>query len=126
MNENNTLIQHKLKEIRKKYKFTQKAVAEALSVDRTTYTYYETGRLNPNFKTIYKLCKIYQVPANYFFEDVAPDSMKLADAANDEDVFFTKFNRKDEQSLLMNFRLLSDEAKEKVIEYIKSLGNEGI
>ena len=48
----------KLKELRKNSKLTQQQVADALSVDRTTYTYYETGRLNPNFKTIYKLCKI--------------------------------------------------------------------
>lgn len=117
----------KLKELRKNSKLTQQQVADALSVDRTTYTYYETGRRRPNFQIIYKLTKIFNVSASYLFGvETPPDSLQVADVVNSEDVSYADCNSKDERSLLLNFRLLNDESKKKVIEYIKSLDNEGI
>ena len=124
--EGDNLLAHKLKEIRKKYKFTQQSVAEALSIDRTTYTCYETGRHEPSYQIIIKLSKIYRVSPSYFYTEETYDSLQLADSVNEEDIFFTEFNRKDEHLLLMNFRLLDDESKKKVFEFIKSLDNEGI
>ena len=102
------------------------SVAEALSIDRTTYTCYETGRHEPSYQIIIKLSKIYRVSPSYFYTEETSDSLQLADSVNEEDIFFTEFNRKDEHLLLMNFRLLDDESKKKVFEFIKSLDNEGI
>lgn len=39
-------------------------MARRLGVDRSTYTYYETGKSQPNLKTLEKLCQILSVDYN--------------------------------------------------------------
>lgn len=50
-----------LKLLREQHELTQKQVADALNIERSTYTYYERGRTLPTFATIYKLSKIFNV-----------------------------------------------------------------
>ena len=50
-----------LKKLRYQCGLTQKQVADLLSVDRSTYTYYETGRTRPDVNMIVKIAKIYKV-----------------------------------------------------------------
>ncbi|MFI3325685.1 MAG: helix-turn-helix transcriptional regulator [Clostridia bacterium] len=59
-----------LKQIRIKRKMTQADVAKVLNVSRSTYTYYETGKCEPNLKTIKKLAVIFKISINYLFKDV--------------------------------------------------------
>ena len=53
-----------LRELRKKAWYTQTEMARRLGVDRSTYTYYETGKSQPNLKTLEKLCQILSVDYN--------------------------------------------------------------
>ncbi|MGN0557979.1 MAG: helix-turn-helix domain-containing protein [Acutalibacteraceae bacterium] len=46
---------------RKKLELTQREVAEALNIDRSTYTCYEIGKTEPNIETISRLAKIFNV-----------------------------------------------------------------
>lgn len=41
---------------------TQQQVADKLQIDRSTYTYYETGKTTPSIFTLMKLAEIFQVP----------------------------------------------------------------
>lgn len=41
---------------------TQQQVADKLQIDRSTYTYYETGTTTPSIFTLMKLAEIFQVP----------------------------------------------------------------
>lgn len=41
---------------------TQQQVADKLEIDRSTYTYYETGKTTPSIFTLMKLAEIFQVP----------------------------------------------------------------
>jgi DNA-binding XRE family transcriptional regulator len=41
---------------------TQQQVADRLEIDRSTYTYYETGKTTPSIFTLMKLAEIFQVP----------------------------------------------------------------
>lgn len=50
-----------LRQLREQQDWSQKQIAEILGVDRSTYTYYETGRTNPPLSHLLLLCKIYQV-----------------------------------------------------------------
>ena len=50
-----------LRMLRLNNKLTQRQVAEFLEVDRSTYTYYETGKIKPDTKTLTKLCCIFNV-----------------------------------------------------------------
>ena len=56
----NSLISN-LKFYRQNSGFTQQQVADALHIERTTYTYYEIGKTLPNLITLKKLAQIYHV-----------------------------------------------------------------
>lgn len=54
-------LSERLREIRKLKRLTQQDIADYLHVNRSTYTYYETGKTQPSVQTIYKLAKLYKV-----------------------------------------------------------------
>ncbi len=47
-----------LRLIREKLALTQKQLADALGLDRSTYSYYEVGKVTPDIFTLIKLSKI--------------------------------------------------------------------
>ena len=51
----------KLRELRTKHGFTQAEIAGKLGLDRSTYTYYETGKTEPPLSRLLLLSKIYNV-----------------------------------------------------------------
>ena len=55
-----------LRNIRHLCGYSQEAVASALNVTRSTYTYYELGRVQPDLDTVKKLAAIYQIPPESF------------------------------------------------------------
>ena len=62
-------ISEKLKLLRTKMGLTQFDVANALGVERSTYTYYELGKTLPDWQTIKKLAKIFNVDYYDLLED---------------------------------------------------------
>lgn len=54
-----------LRQLRTEKNLSQKDVADAIGVDRTTYTKYETGKSQPDFVTIQKLAEFYSVSVDY-------------------------------------------------------------
>ncbi|MCM8901294.1 helix-turn-helix transcriptional regulator [Caldicoprobacter algeriensis] len=54
-----------IKQLRTERKLSQKDVANAIGVDRTTYTKYETGKSQPDFATMQKLAEFYSVSVDY-------------------------------------------------------------
>jgi len=54
-----------LKQLRIEKNLSQKDVANAIGVDRTTYTKYETGKSQPDFVTMQKLAEFYSVSVDY-------------------------------------------------------------
>lgn len=43
---------------------TQQEVAELLKIDRSTYSYWETGKTEPSIKNLSKLCRIFNIDFN--------------------------------------------------------------
>ena len=118
-----------LKKTRKQYKMTQGDVAKLLGVSRSGYTYYENGRSTPSIETLKKLAVIYDttvddivgMPARKTAQGKASASSLLVAEGNTDPLMFMK---KDEQALIMAFRLLSDDEKKKVSEMTLSLLSE--
>ncbi len=54
-------LSKRLREIRLHKKLSQQQVADYIGVCRSTYTYYETGKTEPNLQTIVKLAQMYGV-----------------------------------------------------------------
>ena len=49
--------------------YSQKNVADLLNVNRSTYTYYETGKTTPDPMTLNRIAKIFGVPLAEFFPE---------------------------------------------------------
>lgn len=115
-------IGKKLRLCRENCGLSQNQVANVLGIDRTTYTYYESGRSEPNLTTLVKL-------ANIFCVDVATllpqedDSTVLRDRKSAPNPIYSLTNA--EQTLLISFRLLSSEKKEEFLAKITNMVDSG-
>ncbi len=69
MKENRSYIATMLTQLRKKNGLRQSDVAELLNVCRSTYSYYESGKTEPNFKMLCNLAKIFGVDIHTFLSD---------------------------------------------------------
>lgn len=47
--------------LRKKHCYKQREVSEYLSVDRSTYAYYETGKTTPSLGILCKIARLYNI-----------------------------------------------------------------
>lgn len=55
----------KLKEVRNKHHYSQKQVAEGIGISETLYQKYEYGKTKPAYDVIIKLCKYFNISADY-------------------------------------------------------------
>lgn len=56
---------NRLKELRKERGLLQKEVADYLEISRATYSFWETGRYEIDFKNLKKLAEFYNVTIDY-------------------------------------------------------------
>ena len=119
------MINETLKKLRVKCGYTQQDMADVLKIDRSTYTYYETGKTSPSIKTIVKLAHIFNVPYNILLEGSAEDVEAVAEKKTSYKKKGTDFSlyelSKKEKTMLINFRLLSDEKKEEAISVLNDM-----
>jgi len=59
-----------LKTIRKQKKMTQKDVAEFLNISTMSYSRYEQNLRQPDFDTLGKLCILFNVGIEFFFDNI--------------------------------------------------------
>lgn len=66
--EDRQLLSDYLKQLRKSHYYKQEDIASRLRISRQTYSHYETGRIQPSVKILYKLAQIYGISTDSFFE----------------------------------------------------------
>lgn len=124
------MLKERLRKIRLEHKLTQQNIADALGIDRTTYTVYETGVTTPSPATLVKLSQIYNVTVGYLMgvEENRPELKKSIAAEENEGSVLSSdpisLLRKNEKELLMYFRILPDSEKAQVTESLKKLAQE--
>lgn len=127
------MLCERLRQFRKDNRLTQQNIADVLKVDRTTYTYYETGATQPSVKTICKLAKIYNVSVGHLVgveenhpelcREVTSNPTRLRQTSKMDSFPYLE---KSEQSLLVHYRLISDEKKSEVLNFMKELMDEDV
>ena len=120
---NNKQIGQACKKFREEKGYTQQQVADALNINRTTYTYYETGKTEPSIETLHKLVQIF----NITYEDILPDVEEnyVKDSFISSRANQAIYNlSKDEQQILIARRALSPEKQKQLDEFISNLGND--
>ena len=101
---------------------TQGQVATSLGIDRSTYTYYETGKTEPTMKTLMDILRILKIPYDEFLNTVnIVDNQEIANFSDYKSNVSGKLDslknssiyelQEDEQQLLINYRALKKEEK---------------
>lgn len=122
------MLSQTLKRLRENIGYTQQQVANALGIDRSTYTYYETGKTTPDIKTIFKLVKIFNVSISELLEsedreknlrlhDVDPDWYSNYDVINFEHIYELT---KKEKTLISLYRTLSEERQKNLLQVLQT------
>ncbi len=108
-----------LRNVRKEHNLKQKDIAEAIGIDRSTYSFYETGKTNPPIETMCALAKIYNVTIGYLIGKEA-NNPELRERANmvSSGVDPIAMLKKDEQLLLMYYRLAEEDSKKEILDAV--------
>lgn len=62
-------LNEKLKYLRSLENLPQHMIASILRIERSTYSYYESGKTTPNIYMLYAIAKIYDLPMEFFVDD---------------------------------------------------------
>lgn len=109
---------------------TQKQMADALNIERSTYAYYETGATSPSSIKIIEIARILNIPYTTLMEAVGDTSFANADENSDNvilnDDSWLKREKmytlpKEEQSLVVSFRTLTSEQKKELVKIIAKM-----
>lgn len=123
----------KLKYYRDNCELSQQQVANILNIDRSTYTYYETGKTTPSASMLLKLSKIYNVPCAVFLECINQEleiNSKVADSVTNgnipnlyEESMDDKIYSltKDEKDVVIAYRILDNNKKQELRKIIDEL-----
>ena len=111
------LITEIIKKLRNSCNYTQKQVADKLGVDRSTYAYYESGRIKPDIDTIMKLSTIFNVHYTQILES------EMQEQFSDFKSYLSSSSKpvnlsSQEIELLTIFRMLPDKAKSEVMDSV--------
>lgn len=119
------MLSKTLKTLRENCGYTQQQVADALSIERSTYTYYETGKTTPDINTIIKLSKIFNVSYIDIFEEEEKHQQHPFldvveyDHSNLKNLVHIYELSKLEKSLISLFRLLPIDEQKKLVLSLK-------
>lgn len=121
------MLSKTLKKLRENSGYTQQQVANALSIERSTYTYYEIGKTTPDINTIIKLAKIFNVSYTEILEN---EEQEVCNTLNDScnnlySCYASKdFNHvyelsKKEKTLISLYRVLPLDVQNNILEALK-------
>ncbi len=116
---------YKIRKCRENCGLTQEQLGAAIGTVRTNIGSYESGRTKPSLETIVKFAQIFRVDPVELLpseKDSSIDDATLSDVDNGG--FLPKpiyALTKDEQSLLISYRLLSDKEKSRILAKITNM-----
>ena len=122
MDQKNKGVAEKLRFYREACALSHQQVADALHIERSTYTKYESGTTAVNVKALMKLAKIFNVNPTELLPD-EPDegkrSIRLKDSARADSPIYQL--SKDERGLIARYRVLSKAEKKQALELMGNL-----
>lgn len=126
-----SMISYWLKFYRHECGLTQQQVADRLKIERSTYTYYETGKTKPDIGTLIKIAKVFNISYTKLLEGVENElETAVADihsgGPTDEDnqKYRTHATTKYEVELLFVVRNLTPKQRKEVMNLAKKYVSE--
>ena len=120
MDTNLTEICTRMKSIRKMNGLTQAEVAQALNLERTAYTKYETGRV-PSLETLFRFASLFNISPIELIIGDSENSFARIHSENPNETSNNMYLLPSEKQLVLRFRLCSDEDKRRVMDEIIDL-----
>ena len=120
-----SMISYWLKYYRHECGLTQQQVADRLKIERSTYTYYETGKTKPDINTLIKIAKVYNINYTQLLQGVGEELeaavAEIHSGPADEDSlkYRTHATTKYEVELLFVVRNLSPKQRKEVMNLAK-------
>ena len=121
--ESQSTLSTNLRILREVRNLTQQQVADLINLSRSSYTYYENDGREPSLDTLLSLSKLY----NTSIDSMLTSSNVLRSAPvmfNAKDMLTVDILEKDEQNVVLNYRMLSDEDKSKLANIIHEMRKE--
>lgn len=118
------MLGDRLRLLRNNVKLSQQQVADALGIDRSTYTYYETNKTNPSIPFLLKISRIYGITVDElvgnqnvlrlndggnFFDGKDPETAE--DEKISEKILRLSDLNDEEKLLIVKYRLLEDKSE---------------
>ena len=125
-----SMISYWLKYYRHECGLTQQQVADRLKIERSTYTYYETGKTKPDINTLIKIAKVYNISYTQLLQGVEEELeaavAEIHSGPADEDTlkYRTHATTKYEVELLFVVRNLTPKQRKEVMNLAKKLAAE--
>ena len=115
---------NRIRELRKQNNLTMKQLGEKLGLGESTISQYETGKREPDLKTLVKISECFHVSVDYLLGHVSEPWFYL-----DNDRILREINGYDDnpvqepikQRLLTAFDQLNDEGQQKAVERVEEL-----
>lgn len=99
-------------------------MAKELGIDRSTYSYYELGKITPSFRTITHLAQLYKVDYTEILDaDVqmmCNDFTKNTDSLSDILSYDDSYSQTQEENILIGLKLLSKNSRDEVLNFVLS------
>ncbi|NLP47352.1 MAG: helix-turn-helix transcriptional regulator [Clostridiales bacterium] len=118
------MLSRTLRMFRLNSRLTQQEVANLLNVDRSTYTYYETGKTKPDLDTLMKLCCIFDTSLDTLTRELNSCAYTIRETVDEylntgeQSQSFCRLDKK-EQRAVMLFRICPD--KDKALKILEEL-----
>lgn len=115
-----------LRYYREKCGYTQQYVADLLNIERSTYTYYETGKTMPDIRTLMTIAKIFGVSYTDLLEGTGDDEyLSLKDFTTDSEdeqlsaEYQVLLNTNYEKELVQRVRLLTPSQRKEIMDTVR-------
>lgn len=94
--ESKAIFGQRLKRFREESGYTQSILANILGVERSTYTYYETGKTTPVIFDLMRLCRLYRISLDELcgYSANSADTMRLSDSGQRVKVYARRKERR--------------------------------
>ena len=116
-----------IRKLRESQNLSQQQIANALQIDRSTYSYYELGKSHPDYDGLVKLSKLFNVSINFLLgveenhcQTLHSDDFQYKTNPKNSPTYLSELTAK-EQNLILAFRLVPEKDKESAIEYLQNL-----
>jgi transcriptional regulator with XRE-family HTH domain len=127
----NDNLSKKLRDLREKCGYTQQQIANTLNIDRSTYSYYETGKTSPDIPSLIVLANVFSVSIEELLGQEQQTPLALNDSGSPKkmSILGKNFSKNDshiydltknEKQLICYFRAAKPETRKHILDIINS------